>query len=650
MAIYGPASRGGGGGGLGRIIGLWDLFRKGGGLDQNKFAFEQAKVEAAQRAKEAGQRNELVGAGQTVSGLSLPDLDAGTAAGLEPMSTRPWGQLNPEEQAHVVSFADRSTDPWGNIPAAYDAARDSRTDSALKKLQTDQAGTVLAGQKLELASKQKEIDRSDALRRAGQATPPQIPGNLPLIPSELINQISALASNSLHTTPFSGLPQGAQNEATGAFPQLTAPEVSEAWDKSAGALTGGQRGLAVTQSGAGGSVYEPASAIAAKVRLAMGAKQTEIVNGMLKDFRNEKSVQNYYGALQSLTSMRSQVEASAKDPTGSNDISLLTAFMRSIDPGSTVREGEFATASNSGGAPASIIAFYNKLVGAGRLSQQQRNQLLETANRNMASHEAAFGVVQQQYAKDADKLGLDPSYFAPSEKSSPATPGPTPAAAGQKFASDADAKAANLPAGTEYLVRVGNKGFEKRKAGEAAPTPAAPTLPQVGGAAPVTPPAGSLRSRMADARKEAAALPQVAADPLTGYISGIKNALEAVASPLRDLGHQAAAPVRDLGNQAGGAAHRAVDAMLAPTPPVPREGPQMFPGQMAPGALPDLSPTEQLHFNNQLRQLSATLPLEEARRQATENIRLIRQLRLPPDIQPLGPIPAPQRGPVFQQR
>lgn len=61
--------------------------------------------------------------------------------------------------------------------------------------------------------------------------------------------------------------------------------------------------------------------------------------------------------------------------TGAGDISLVFSFMKMLDPGSTVREGEYATASNSGGVPSSIQAVYNKIVGGGVLADPQRKMI-----------------------------------------------------------------------------------------------------------------------------------------------------------------------------------------------------------------------------------------------------------------------------------
>jgi hypothetical protein len=62
---------------------------------------------------------------------------------------------------------------------------------------------------------------------------------------------------------------------------------------------------------------------------------------------------------------------SASD-TGAGDVSLIFAFMKIIDPGSTVRESEFATAEQTAGIPTRIVTLYNKALEGDRLGPTQR--------------------------------------------------------------------------------------------------------------------------------------------------------------------------------------------------------------------------------------------------------------------------------------
>ena len=65
--------------------------------------------------------------------------------------------------------------------------------------------------------------------------------------------------------------------------------------------------------------------------------------------------------------------------TGAGDLSLIFQYMRILDPGSTVREGEFATAQNAGGVDDKIRSLYNQIVEGARLSASQRIDFYERA-------------------------------------------------------------------------------------------------------------------------------------------------------------------------------------------------------------------------------------------------------------------------------
>jgi len=58
---------------------------------------------------------------------------------------------------------------------------------------------------------------------------------------------------------------------------------------------------------------------------------------------------------------------------------LIFNYMKMLDPGSTVREGEFANAENAGGAWSKLGVQYNKLLGGARLTPQVRASFLKSA-------------------------------------------------------------------------------------------------------------------------------------------------------------------------------------------------------------------------------------------------------------------------------
>ena len=65
--------------------------------------------------------------------------------------------------------------------------------------------------------------------------------------------------------------------------------------------------------------------------------------------------------------------------TGAGDLSLIFQYMKILDPGSTVREGEFASAANAGGVDSKVIGMYNKLLKGAFLSPIQRIDFYQRA-------------------------------------------------------------------------------------------------------------------------------------------------------------------------------------------------------------------------------------------------------------------------------
>lgn len=74
-----------------------------------------------------------------------------------------------------------------------------------------------------------------------------------------------------------------------------------------------------------------------------------------------------------------RVERVGRKATPASDISLIFNFMKMNDPGSTVREGEFATAQNATGVPDRAINLYNNLLRGTRLSPDQRDDFISQA-------------------------------------------------------------------------------------------------------------------------------------------------------------------------------------------------------------------------------------------------------------------------------
>jgi hypothetical protein len=80
---------------------------------------------------------------------------------------------------------------------------------------------------------------------------------------------------------------------------------------------------------------------------------------------------NSGGFLEAQTGFEKVMAASQTDsPAG--DMSMIFGFMKVLDPGSIVKEGEFATVQNSAGIPEQIRGTYNRIIRGERLTPEQR--------------------------------------------------------------------------------------------------------------------------------------------------------------------------------------------------------------------------------------------------------------------------------------
>lgn len=106
-----------------------------------------------------------------------------------------------------------------------------------------------------------------------------------------------------------------------------------------------------------------------------------------------------------------RIIASAKDPSPAGDLALIFNYMKVLDPGSTVREGEFANAQNAGSVPERVSSLYNNVMKGTRLTEEQRYDFIKRAT-------DLYGQARSDYQKRADvhrgiagqygEFGVDP--------------------------------------------------------------------------------------------------------------------------------------------------------------------------------------------------------------------------------------------------
>lgn len=103
-----------------------------------------------------------------------------------------------------------------------------------------------------------------------------------------------------------------------------------------------------------------------------------------------------------------RIKASAVDPSPAGDLALIFNYMKMLDPGSTVREGEFANAQNSGGVDDKTVSLYNSIVNGQRLSENQRKDFLNRSGGLFKAQQTSQNQRESQYEKLAKQNGLDP--------------------------------------------------------------------------------------------------------------------------------------------------------------------------------------------------------------------------------------------------
>jgi hypothetical protein len=102
------------------------------------------------------------------------------------------------------------------------------------------------------------------------------------------------------------------------------------------------------------------------------------------------------------------MQASFAEPSAAGDIAGIYAFMKGQDPGSTVREGEFATAQNAAGVDGRVASLYNKLLRGERLTEAQRYDFLGKMAAVSEKSEQALARRDQSLSKIINARGLNP--------------------------------------------------------------------------------------------------------------------------------------------------------------------------------------------------------------------------------------------------
>jgi hypothetical protein len=108
-----------------------------------------------------------------------------------------------------------------------------------------------------------------------------------------------------------------------------------------------------------------------------------------------------------------KVKIASEEPSAAGDLSLIFGYMKMLDPGSTVREGEFANAQNSAGVPDQIRNYWNRALSGERLNESQRGDFISQAKNVYKAQLKSQKVIDDQFKNFAKQWKIDTKSIIP---------------------------------------------------------------------------------------------------------------------------------------------------------------------------------------------------------------------------------------------
>lgn len=184
------------------------------------------------------------------------------------------------------------------------------------------------------------------------------------------------------------------------------------------------------------SIGEEEKALETREKMAKGdvdvaGKQDTQGADLRQEFLNRPEIKEY----QILTTNFGKVKRAFGLGTAPGDMSGIFAYMKSLDPTSTVREGEKASVEQARGIPESIVAIYNKALSGQALTPRQRAEFVNASQAIMEDADMRYDELHGEYFTPESgilaRVGLDPVKYSVDLKTrrledKPAVPGAPP--------------------------------------------------------------------------------------------------------------------------------------------------------------------------------------------------------------------------------
>lgn len=132
-------------------------------------------------------------------------------------------------------------------------------------------------------------------------------------------------------------------------------------------------------------------------------KPLENAKGLRSEFINQSK------PFVEIQSSYDRIQAVAQKPSAAGDLAMIFNYMKMLDPGSAVREQEFANAQNAAGVPERVRALYNNTLSGQRLTKDTRADFLAQSNNLYQAAVNSHAQLANYYTELSNKVGVDPT-------------------------------------------------------------------------------------------------------------------------------------------------------------------------------------------------------------------------------------------------
>lgn len=139
----------------------------------------------------------------------------------------------------------------------------------------------------------------------------------------------------------------------------------------------------------------------------------ETTEGYRKEINALPEVKQYKEAATALDKIERAYTTAKAGNQGADDVAMVYGYIKLLDPGAAVQQGDIANAQASDNRAAQqMIGIYNSLLQGGKLSQGARDNLYAAAHRQIGAYESKYTQAVDRYRALATKNEVDPNEVA----------------------------------------------------------------------------------------------------------------------------------------------------------------------------------------------------------------------------------------------